>query len=257
MKIKKIKSGNLLKLLLVLVIIDILIFAAVLITPPIKTRQIEKRSEEIIYSPPFSPTPIASSPLPSPAPIPENWNYYTITNFHLSPEIANEYPKLAKGKLIFRYPNSWYINELRPVFSYEKKYGVFIGIDLRKEDPKYEKYSHGELPDPNSVFITFVVKQTSKTPNELVDKFYEEFGHASAIDQSQKNLKFAGYNAAMIRTLKPFPDDVIFSVDENTTIEIEIQFYSYDDKGEANRKYINDTVGEINQILSSVKFIKE
>ncbi len=256
MKILKIKSSTLSKLLFVLVAIDLLILAIILIIPT--NKNIEKKSTEILTASIPTSTPIPISPLPTAAPIPENWNSFTITNFNFTQEMKNEYPKIAKGNLTFKYPNSWYINKLNSIFTNEKKYGVFTGNDLVKEDPAFKDSPQGEGPKPGTAVIRFVVKETTKDVNKLIENFDEEFGHGTSYEYPQKNAKFNGYKAAMMRTGNPVPEEIVFKVDENTAIIISIEFFNYAlDEKTANKKYVDETEREINQILSSVRFVKE
>lgn len=256
MKIIKIKSSTLSRLLFVLVAIDLLILVIILIIPTNKNT--EKKSDEILHAYIPTPTPIPLSPLPTPAPIPEHWNQYTITNFNFTQEMKNEYPKIAKGHLTFKYPNSWYVNDLNSMFTNQKKYGVFTGKDLIKEDPAFKNSPQGEGPKPGTAVIRFVVKQTTKNPNELIENFDEEFGHGTSYEYPQENTKFNGYKAAMMRTGHPVPEEVVFKVDENTAIIISIEFFNYAlDEKTADKKYVNETEKEINQILSSITFTKQ
>lgn len=255
MKILKIKSSALSKLLFVLVAIDLLILTTILIIS--SNKNVEKKSEEILYASIPTPTLIPLSPLPTPAPIPEDWNSYTITNFNFTQEMANEYPEIAKGNLTFQYPNSWYINKFNSTFSNQKKYGVFTGIDLRKDDPAFRNSPQGEGPKPNSIFITFIVKETSKTPNELVDNFEDEFGYGNIWQIPVKNTFFNGYKTAIIRTSASFPESLLLPIDENTVLLIHAEYYADDKKSDYNQKYNEDSAREINQILSSVRFTQQ
>lgn len=222
-----------------------------IITQPKNPNSSSKNSENISSN-------LTPPPLPTAAPVPLEWKTYLIKNFNLTSEIATKYPKIAKGDLIFKYPESWQVNEqLETIFTNENKYGVIVGPYLIKEDPDHINELPNEGPRPNTAIIRFYVKQTTKTPNDIVEAFGEEFGHWNSIQTPEKNVNFNGYKAAMMRPEYPVPGEVIASLDQNTILDISVEFINYAlDEKTVEKKYVDDTVREINQILSNIRFEK-
>lgn len=153
---------------------------------------------------------------------------------------------------LFKYPSTWKIVDLGTGSKYKDIYNT--GYLLYKSDPTVEcggsVGAGGGGPCENSASIQFSVGNIT-SPIEDFDQSY--WGRGFIIKNKTDTL-IDGVPVVMAYTNDKIPEATIFKVSAKKQVYVTTEFF--EDKSKSDSLYNKDTVNEINQILSTIKFIE-
>jgi hypothetical protein len=181
------------------------------------------------------------------------WKTYTSDNqldipdsyFSKFTNLKNDLPK----SFTFKYPSTWKIVKFS---SSEYQKTVNLGYQLYKSDPAVNcGNGGGGGPCDNSADIQFRFGMVDSTIKNFDQTFW---GDGFPIDH-ETNLLVNGTNVVQAYSFKlsQYPEVSLFKVAPSGQFFIRSEFFP---NGIDNTKYSNETINEINQILSTFKFTK-
>lgn len=170
--------------------------------------------------------------------------------------ISNQnHPIIPSGRLEFSYPSEWVLNINKNNF-FDEECFLWTGVVLTKNDPNYP-----DIQDlgstPNSASISFYLKNTNKSPDELVSNYYDNFCSGDVSDVKVFEKLFHGNKAAyLMRDHPTIPYAIVFSISPTAIMLIEIEYSAVSpyDK-DYNAEYDKKTLDEIKGITKSIKIL--
>ena len=222
-----------------------------------------KQKPIITPPPPFSPPPASESGSTA------GWKTYTTRNYYnISSKILEQLPSLSRGNFQFNYPSGWTVQDDTGASIIRPKLNVAsTGITLLKPNLSQDK-SVPDEPTKNMAIIDFFLKeiQPSSLPlnitlYEILSSFYENFGIGKSpsfnylLKENVIDNLPAQYQYRTIEEVNSpqgsFPERILVGLSPTTILYIEIDFFNYG----KDKVYSENTIKEINQILSTFRFL--
>ncbi len=188
--------------------------------------------------------------------ISSTWKTYTSSEGFNLEYISNQnHPIIPPGMLEFSYPSEWVLNINKNNF-FDEECFLWTGVVLTKNDPDYP-----DIQDlgstPNSASISFYLKNTNKSPDELVSNYYDNFCSGDVNDIKVFGKSFHGNKAAyLIRDHPTIPYAIVFSISPTAVMLIDIEYSAVFSYGkDYNVEYDKKTLDEIKGIMKSIKIL--
>lgn len=169
-------------------------------------------------------------------------NYVPNPFFQKFPNFKNDIP----SKLTFTYPNTWEVFKIDSI-PYNK---TILMFSLHKNDPRFSN-CRSDGPCENFADIQFKIGMTDSTIKDFDNEFWGQ-GYPIA---KTNNTTINGIEVVQVfnTNTSPFPAGTLYKIAPDAQVNVTSEFFNFNDqKNEA--EYSKQTIQEINQILSSLKF---
>lgn len=202
----------------------------------------------------LQPTPVSSSVtaiIPTPLAEMSNFKTYTSNNqnyvpssfFQKFPNFKNDIP----SKLTFDYPKTWEVFKIDST-PYNK---TILMFSLHKNDPRFSN-CRSEGPCENFADIQFRIGMTDSTIKDFDNEFW---GQVYPIAKTN-NTTVNGVQVVQVfnTNTSPFPAGTLYKIAPDAQVNVTSEFFNFNDQNN-EAEYSKQTIQEINQILSSLKFL--
>lgn len=174
--------------------------------------------------------------------ISSNQSYVPNSFFQNFPNFKNDIP----SKLTFTYPNTWEVFKIDST-PYNK---TILMFSLHKNDPRFSN-CRSEGPCENFADMQFRIGMTDSTVQDFDQNFW---GSGYPIAKTNKTT-INGIEVVQVfnTDTSPFPMGSLYKIASDAQVNVTSEFFNYNDQNN-QADYSKQTIQEINQILSSLKF---
>jgi hypothetical protein len=172
-----------------------------------------------------------------------NQNYVPSSFFQKFPNFKNDIP----SKLTFDYPKTWEVFKIDST-PYNK---TILMFSLHKNDPRFSN-CRSDGPCENFADIQFRIGMTDSTIKDFDNEFWGQ-GYPIA---KTNNITVNGVQTVQVfnTNTSPFPAGTLYKIAPGAQVNVTSEFFNFNDQNN-EAEYSMQTIQEINQILSSLKFI--
>lgn len=165
-----------------------------------------------------------------------------------------ELKKYSKNGIIVSLPSAWVAKEYDVTETFLDASGYHPEFYIYKPNLS-EDESAPDAPTKNMAFLNFRSKSSMESLNEIVSSYLRDNMYlingkeVFVVSKKINNINMAYiYTIEDVEKLSEFPALVFFKSDLEEYIKVELDFVNY----EAGTEYSDNTIGEINLLLSTI-----